>query len=71
MARCQTHRYRRSQRLYRPPHLDVRALIGVHDYRDMVDLTGIHGYYTLLAMEMNVARFEPKGGMPRLPRFPD
>ena len=39
--------------------------------KGVVDLTGIHGYYTLLAMEMNVARFEPKGGMTKLPRFPD
>lgn len=37
----------------------------------VVDLTAIVGYYSLLAMQMNVARFEPEGGMPRLPRFPD
>jgi 4-carboxymuconolactone decarboxylase len=39
--------------------------------KGIVDLTGIAGYYTLLAMEMNVARFEPEGGMPRLPRLPE
>lgn len=37
----------------------------------IVDLTGINGYYTLLAMQLNVARFEPDGGMPRLPRMPE
>ena len=37
----------------------------------VVDLTGINGYYTLLAMELNVARYEvPKGGL-TLPRLPD
>ena len=38
-----------------------------------VDLAGIHGYYTFLAMEMNMARFEPEQPkpMPRLPRFPN
>jgi 4-carboxymuconolactone decarboxylase len=39
--------------------------------KGVVDLTGIHGYYTLLAMEMNVARYEPPKPMPRLPRFPN
>ena len=38
--------------------------------KGVVDLTGIHGYYTLLAMQMNVARFE-EPGMVRLPRFPE
>ena len=36
----------------------------------IVDLTGIAGYYTLLAMELNVAQYAgPKDGL-RLPRFP-
>jgi 4-carboxymuconolactone decarboxylase len=36
----------------------------------VVDLTGICGYYTLLAMELNVAQYDiPKDGK-RLPRFP-
>jgi 4-carboxymuconolactone decarboxylase len=36
----------------------------------IVDLTGISGYYTLLAMELNVAQYElPKDGK-RLERFP-
>ena len=39
--------------------------------KGIVDLTGINGYYTLLAMELNVARYEvPKGGL-TLPRLPD
>lgn len=36
-----------------------------------VDLAGIAGYYTFLAMEMNMARHPVPGGGERLPRFPD
>lgn len=37
----------------------------------MVDLIGINAYYTLLAMQLNAARYEmPKDGV-RLPRFPE
>jgi 4-carboxymuconolactone decarboxylase len=39
--------------------------------KGVIDLTGIHGYYTLLAMQMNVARYQPPQPMPRLKRFPD
>jgi 4-carboxymuconolactone decarboxylase len=39
--------------------------------KGVVDLTGIHGYYGLLAMQMNVARYAPPQPMPRLTRFPD
>ena len=39
--------------------------------KGVVDLVGIHGYYTLLAMQMNVARFEPDRPMAKLPRFPN
>ena len=36
----------------------------------VVDLTGIVGYYTFLAMQLNAARYEgPKDGL-RLPRLP-
>ncbi len=35
----------------------------------VVDLIGISGYYTLLAMQLNAARYEPDGMTP-LPRFP-
>lgn len=39
--------------------------------KGIVDLTGIIGYYTLLALELNVARYQvPKGGL-TLPRYPD
>lgn len=39
--------------------------------KGVVDLTGINAYYTLLAMQMNVARYQvPAGGL-KLPRFPD
>jgi 4-carboxymuconolactone decarboxylase len=38
--------------------------------KGVVDLTGINAYYTLLAMQMNVAEYEiPKDGK-KLPRFP-
>lgn len=36
-----------------------------------VDLAGIAGYYTFLAMEMNMARHPVPSGGERLPRFPD
>ena len=39
--------------------------------KGVVDLTAIHGYYTLLAMQLNVARYQPPEPMPRMPRFPD
>ncbi|HTI18144.1 MAG TPA: carboxymuconolactone decarboxylase family protein [Trinickia sp.] len=35
-----------------------------------VDITAIAGYYSFLAMQLNMARYEPKDG-PRLPRFPN
>jgi 4-carboxymuconolactone decarboxylase len=39
--------------------------------KGVVDLVGINAYYTLLAMQMNVAQYSiPKGGE-KLPRFPD
>jgi 4-carboxymuconolactone decarboxylase len=37
----------------------------------VVDLIAINGYYTLLAMQLNTARYAlPKDGTP-LPRFPE
>ncbi len=39
--------------------------------RGAVDLTAIVGYYTLLAMEMNMARYQPPAGAMRFPRFPE
>ncbi|MES2071718.1 MAG: carboxymuconolactone decarboxylase family protein [Pseudomonadota bacterium] len=39
--------------------------------KGVVDLTGINAYYTLLAMQLNAARYPlPKDGKP-LPRFPE
>ena len=39
--------------------------------KGVVDLTGINAYYTLLAMQMNVARYTaPQDGL-TLPRFPE
>ena len=39
--------------------------------RGVVDLTAIAGYYTLLAMELNAARYEPAKDARRLSRFPE
>jgi 4-carboxymuconolactone decarboxylase len=38
--------------------------------KGVVDITGIVGYYTLLAMQLNVAQTPPSGPIPRLPRLP-
>lgn len=35
-----------------------------------MELAGINGYYTPLAMAMNAARTAPPGGVPPLPRLP-
>ena len=37
----------------------------------VIDLAGIIGYYSLLALTMNVARVAPPEGEPYLPRFPE
>lgn len=37
----------------------------------VVDLVGINGYYTLLAMQLNAARYGVPGGGTSLPRLPD
>ena len=37
----------------------------------VVDLAGIVGYYSHLALVMNVTRIAPPEGEPRLPRFPE
>lgn len=36
----------------------------------VVDLTGVNAYYTLLAMQLNMAQYEPPQGAKRLERFP-
>jgi 4-carboxymuconolactone decarboxylase len=38
--------------------------------KGVVDLTGILGYYTFLAMQLNAARFEAPKDAPKLTRFP-
>jgi len=38
--------------------------------KGIVDMTGICGYYTLLAMEMNVAQYPAPKNAPKLTRFP-
>jgi 4-carboxymuconolactone decarboxylase len=37
----------------------------------VIDIVGIQGYYSLLAMTLNVSRIEPPKDAPRLPRIPD
>jgi hypothetical protein len=37
----------------------------------VVDMTGISGYYTFLAMQLNMAHYEFAGEDPRLSRFPN
>jgi 4-carboxymuconolactone decarboxylase len=37
----------------------------------VIDIIGILGYYSLLAMTLNVARLAPPDGSQRLPRIPD
>jgi 4-carboxymuconolactone decarboxylase len=39
--------------------------------KGIVDLTGINAYYTLLAMQMNVAQYQVPEDAQKLPRFPD
>jgi 4-carboxymuconolactone decarboxylase len=39
--------------------------------KGVVDLTGIVGYYTFLAMQLNMARYQSPGEGPRLSRFPN
>jgi 4-carboxymuconolactone decarboxylase len=38
--------------------------------KGVVDMVPISGYYTFLAMQLNMGRYKPSGG-PRLSRFPD
>ena len=45
--------------------------VGALGETGVIDLSGIVGYYSLLAMTMNVARVPPPEGEARLPRFPD
>ena len=39
--------------------------------KGVVDLAGISGYYTFLAMQLNMARYQFSGEGPRLSRFPN
>jgi 4-carboxymuconolactone decarboxylase len=39
--------------------------------KGVVDLTAINGYYTLLAMQLNVARYRISSDWKKLPRFPE
>lgn len=39
--------------------------------KGIVDITGICGYYSFLAMQLNVARYQVPADAPKLPRFPN
>ena len=39
--------------------------------KGVVDLTGIAAYYTLLAMELNMAQYKAPAGATRIPRLPE
>ena len=39
--------------------------------KGVVDLTGIAGYYTFLAMQLNVARYKNPKDPGKLPRLPE
>jgi 4-carboxymuconolactone decarboxylase len=39
--------------------------------RGIIDLSGLQGYYTLIAMSLNVARAEPPTGSSLFPRLPN
>jgi hypothetical protein len=53
----------------RPP--PAYCLPAVSGKKGVVDMTGISGYYTFLAMQLNMARYEFSGAGPRLSRFPN
>ena len=38
--------------------------------KGVVDMTGVVGYYVMIAMQLNVAQTPPLPGSPKLPRFP-
>lgn len=46
------------------------ALVARFGEQGAIDLTGINGYYALLAMTMNVARTAPPEGGPAAPPLP-
>jgi 4-carboxymuconolactone decarboxylase len=56
-----------NKRVSDPAYRKVQARFGD---KGVVDMTGIVGYYTFLAMELNVAQYHPKDGT-RLVRIPE
>ena len=57
----------RNKRVSDPTYRKVQARFGD---KGVVDMTGIVGYYTFLAMELNVAQYHPRDGT-RLVRLPE
>src|SRR5262249_61183247 len=50
---------------------DIRPSVNAFGEIGVLDIAGINGYYTNLAMIMNTTRFPIPAGGRRLPRFPD
>ena len=48
-----------------------QAALKEFGYKGVVDLTGINGYYTLLAMQMNMAKYPLPDDGEKLKRFPE
>jgi 4-carboxymuconolactone decarboxylase len=48
-----------------------KAAVRVVEQKGIVDLVGINGYYTLLAMEMNAAQYLAPKDSRKLVRFPE
>jgi 4-carboxymuconolactone decarboxylase len=57
----------RNKTVSEPTFARVKAKFGE---QGVIDLTGLMGYYTTLAMIMNVAQTPGETGVPRLPAFP-
>jgi 4-carboxymuconolactone decarboxylase len=57
----------RNKTVSEPTFARVKAKFGD---QGVIDLTGLMGYYTTLAMIMNVAQTPGETGVPRLPAFP-
>jgi 4-carboxymuconolactone decarboxylase len=57
----------RNKTVSEPTFARVKAKFGE---QGVIDMTGLMGYYTTLAMIMNVAQTPGEAGAPRLPEFP-
>jgi 4-carboxymuconolactone decarboxylase len=62
-----TNELHRTKRVSDTTYAKAEARFGK---KGVVDMAGIAGYYSWLAMELNMARYEPVGEGPRLKRLP-